>query len=218
MLRFSFGRTNLIQDLLAKYSDELATSEFVVMAFGLSPMCPSVPVAILSSNFGALNGEKYRQIEAIAGRMKEIGFDCRGFGHDGDRFLLHPAHKFLERALIEFHSHLGNPFDFAAFMKTIDDAHFFDMLHMLKSDRMQKIQRTRVLFPCFGSAVIAPLAYRGLRSIPSGAFNESPSVKMDDYLTEKFFSPQALVESAFMPQLFVAMFPVVPYIMSSNVL
>jgi hypothetical protein len=170
-------------------------------------MCPSVPIAIFSSNSGTMNREKYQQIEAIARGMKTVGFDCRGFAHDGDRFLLHFARTFLERALIQFHSHLDNPFDFAAFMENTEDTHFFDMLHMLKNDRMQKIQRTCVLFPCLGSPVITSLAYRSLPSIPSGAFNESPSVKMDDHLAEKFFSPHALVESVLLPELFVAMFP-----------
>jgi hypothetical protein len=202
-----FRDLNPIQALLEKYAEQLATSEFVVMALALSPGCPSVPIAIFPSNSGALNSEKFARIEEIASEMESVGFDCRGFAHDGDRFLLSSAFKFLDKALIQMQCHLDNPFDFAAFMDNSVRGDFFDMLHMLKNDRMQKIHSARLLFPCLRRFMLGPEDYRHLSSIPSGAFNESVSVKMDDHLAERFFSPQALAESASWPRLFVAMFP-----------
>jgi hypothetical protein len=156
---------------------------------------------------------KYPKIEAIANGRQSVEFDCRGFAHDGDRFRLSSVHQCLEKALIQFQSHLVNSFYFTVLMESRDDVSCFDILQMLKNNRMQTIQRNRVLFPCVGSVVIASDTYGFPGSIPSEAFKESPSVPMDDHVAERLFDSLALVESRSKPQFFVTMFRGPPWIL-----
>jgi hypothetical protein len=79
-------------------------------------MCPSVSVAIFSSNSRALTSEKHRKIEAMVSGTECVRFDCSGVAHDGDRLLLTPAVKFLEHTSIQMQFHLAIPFDFAPSM------------------------------------------------------------------------------------------------------
>jgi hypothetical protein len=138
-------------------------------------------VAIFSSHDGSLNEGMYRRIDTVIDLMTVAGFDCRRIVHDGDRFLLGRASEFLERAFSILPRTLTNPFDFIACMSGCDRGDFFNMLHLLKNDRAQKVGITRFLFLWAGSPVVTPDVDKAIRSIPRGVFNQSASVKMDDH-------------------------------------
>jgi hypothetical protein len=63
---------------------------------------------------------------------------CRPISRDGGPCLLLPVQRFLSNALQQFLNSLSGSFPFAAFQSESKRGNYFNLLHMLKKDRIMK--------------------------------------------------------------------------------